>query len=371
MRSVMVAGLCNKRARPPAYSKPAAATSCRTAQPVSTFGGEHGTIGDVTRPGNRRPSAQEARLAASLSGAVDLSGLKERAEARRQAPQQNTNTAAAGTANAGGSNTGAALPTSVAVDENNFENEVLRRSMQVPVIVELTSQRAPVAMTDTLRSLAATDGGRWVHATADVDNSPMIAQAFRAKSVPMVIIVAAGRPIGEFEGEQPAEVLRQLVDQVLQQVEGQLEGAPQASPAGDDAAGPADPERDQAESALANGDLVAAEAAFQQLVDTRTGDHSLLEALRFVQASRRVAEESDPAAQGHDETVTAALRQADISVVAGNYAAGFNTLIDLIRTSAGDTKNVLRSRLLELLDSLPPSDPEVLAARRNLATALY
>ena len=46
-------------------------------------------------------------------------------------------------------------------------------------------------------------------------------------------------------------------------------------------------------------------------------------------------------------------------------------VIAAIRTSAGDEKNLLRTRLLELLDTLPANDPDALAARRNLATALY
>ena len=46
-------------------------------------------------------------------------------------------------------------------------------------------------------------------------------------------------------------------------------------------------------------------------------------------------------------------------------------VIAAIRTSSGDEKNLLRTRLLELLDTLPANDPDALAARRNLATALY
>lgn len=263
------------------------------------------------------------------------------------------------------------MATSVKVSEANFEDEVLRRSMQVPVIVELGSDRAPVQMTVDLANLAAADGGTWVHAFCDVDQNPMVAQAFRAKAIPTVIIVAAGRPLGEFEGEQPKEVLRQLVDQVLQQTAGQLEGPPQTGAADGAAEEPADPERDAAEAALADGDLRAAEEKFQALVDSRAGDHSLLEALRFVQVSRRVAEENDPAAEGQEAKIAEALRQADVAVMAGNYAAGFSTLIEQIRVAAGDTKNLLRTRLLELLETLPADDAEVLAARRSLATALY
>ena len=320
----------------------------------------------MNRPGSRsgnNPSPSDARLAASLSGAVDLSGLKDRAEAKQRGPQQ-------GAPSPNGGAQQASSATSVQVSEQNFEQEVLMRSMQVPVLVELGSSRAPTAMTATLQSMAAADGGKWVHAYADVDQAPGIAQAFRAQGVPMVIAVAGGRPLTEFEGEQPEDQLRMVVDKVLEVTEGKLEGAPEASGEGQPEES-ADTESDAAESSLAEGDLATAEERFQALVDSRTGDHSLIEALRFVQVSRRVAEENDPAAEGQRAELAEVLSKADIQIMAGSYAAAFETVIAAIRTSAGDEKNLLRTRLLELLDTLPANDPDALAARRNLATALY
>ncbi|MBB1025741.1 tetratricopeptide repeat protein, partial [Dietzia sp. DQ12-76] len=106
---------------------------------------------------------------------------------------------------------------------------------------------------------------------------------------------------------------------------------------------------------------------FAALVDSRPRDHSLLEALRYVQAARRAAEEAD-AGEG---TVPAALRAADRALVGGEYESAFAVLVDAIRVSGGDDRAVLRSRLVDLLESLPTDDPRVLDARRNLANALY
>lgn len=297
-----------------------------------------------------------------MSGAVDLSGIKDRAEAQQRGPQQPPGQPVGGAPTSGA--------TSVQVSEQNFEAEVLMRSMKVPVLVELGSSRAPTAMTTTLKQMAAADGGTWVHAYADVDQAPGIAQAFRAQGVPMVIAVADGRPLTEFEGEQPEDQLRLVIDKVLEVTAGKLEGA-DAQRAEGEPEEPADPERDAAESALAEGDLAAAEERFQALVDSRSGDHTLTEALRFVQVSRRVADENDPATEGQSEAIAEVLSKADIQIMAGNYAAAFETVVAAIRTSAGKEKNLLRTRLLELLDTLPANDPDALAARRNLATALY
>ena len=309
----------------------------------------------MTRPGNRPPSASEQHLAASLSGAVDLSGLKKRAEVRRDAA-----------ATGGAPRPGAGTASPIEVDEASFEQEVLVRSTQVPVVVELMSRRAPSALTAQLSSLAEEAGGQWVHAVVDVDAAPGIAQAFQARAVPTVVAVAAGRPLADFEGEQPDDTLRQWLAAVLKATEGKLSGPPETPDPGESEE-VADAERDAAEDALADGDLATAEERFTALVDARPGDHTLLEALRYVQAARRATEESD-AGEG---TVLAALRAADRGIVGGEYASAYAVLVDAIRVSAGDDRATLRARLVELLEALPADDPQVLAARRNLANALY
>ncbi|AWH92334.1 tetratricopeptide repeat protein [Dietzia lutea] len=314
----------------------------------------------MTRPGNRPQSAAEQKLAASLAGAVDLSGLKKRAETRRDAATAGRAPGQGGPPQAGGS------PVRVEVDEASFEQEVLVRSAQVPVILELVSQRAPTALTATLAALAEEAGGQWVHATVDVDVAPGIAQALQARAVPTVYAVAAGRPLADFEGEQPEDALRQWLAAVLRATEGKLSGpAPEAGETEPDEA--SDPERDAAEEALAEGDLATAEERFTALVDARPGEHTLVEALRYVGAARRVAEDAD-AGEG---TVPEALRAADAALVAGEYETAFSGLVGAVRVTAGDDRAALRARLLELLDALPADDPRVLAARRDLASALY
>ena len=254
----------------------------------------------------------------------------------------------------------------VEVDEASFEQEVLARSAQVPVILELVSQRAPTALTSLLDALAMEAGGQWVHATVDVDVSPGIAQALQARAVPTVYAVAAGRPLADFEGEQPEEALRQWLAAVLRATEGKLGGP---APDTDDVEPeePTDPERDAAEDALAEGDLAAAEERFTALVEARPGEHSLVEALRYVQAARRSTEATDSG----EGSVPDALRAADTALVGGEYEAAFSTLVDAIRVHVGDERVTLRARLLELLEALPVDDERVLAARRNLASALY
>lgn len=256
--------------------------------------------------------------------------------------------------------------TRVEVNEASFEQEVLVRSTQVPVIIELVSQRAPTGMTATLAALAEEAGGTWVHATVDVDVAPGIAQVLQARTLPSVFAIAAGRPIADFEGEQPEQTLRQWLDAVLRATEGKLSG-PANGPADAGPEDELDPELDAAEQALAEGDLAAAEERFLALVESRPGDHSLVEALRYVQAGLRVSAEAEAPAG----SVPEALRAADQLLVGGEYDSAFSVLTDAIRVHFGDDRGTLRARLLEILESLPSDDPRVLAARRDLASALY
>jgi putative thioredoxin len=55
----------------------------------------------------------------------------------------------------------------------------------------------------------------------------------------------------------------------------------------------------------------------------------------------------------------------------GNPGAGFAILINAIKIAIGEDRDRLRARLLELFMVVGDSDPEVVKARRDLASALF
>ncbi|MDT7733612.1 MAG: putative thioredoxin, partial [Mycobacterium sp.] len=122
----------------------------------------------------------------ALAGAVDLSALK-------QPPPASGQNRGDGPASAVGG---------VEVNETNFEEEVLLRSNQVPVVVLLWSPRSEVCLqlADALSDLAATDNGKWALASVNVDVSPRVAQIFGVEVVPTVVALAAGQPLSSFQG---------------------------------------------------------------------------------------------------------------------------------------------------------------------------
>ena len=107
-----------------------------------------------------------------MAGAVDLSALK-------QSPPSGRDTAGEGSA----------TPAGIEVTEANFEDEVLLRSNQVPVVVLLWSPRSDVCLqlADTLSGLAAADNGKWSLASVNVDVAPRVAQVFGVEAVPTVV----------------------------------------------------------------------------------------------------------------------------------------------------------------------------------------
>lgn len=304
-----------------------------------------------------------------MSGAVDLSALKERAT---PPPPPSAPGGGDGTAAAPNASGPAAV---VEVTEATFEAEVLIRSQQVPVIVDLWATWCEPCkqLSPLLEKLAVEAGGTWVLAKVDVDANPRIAQAFGVQSVPTVVAIAAGQPLADFQGAQPEPQLRQWLAAVQQAVAGKLSGPPAAA---DEAEQPEveDPRFVAAETALDEGDLAGAEAAFQRILDEEPGNTEAQGAIRQVRFLARV-ESADPdsVAVGDSDpsNVDAQFAAADIELYSQAPDAAFARLIGLIARTAGDDRTRVRTRLLELFELFDPAEPVVMTARRKLAAALY
>ncbi|MBF6148903.1 MULTISPECIES: tetratricopeptide repeat protein [Nocardia] len=282
-----------------------------------------------------------------MSGAVDLSALKQPAATD--------------------------VPGDHAVTEADFETKVLRRSLEVPVVVVLYSQRSPgsVELVKLFERLVGSAGGSWELATIEAEPNMRIAQAFGVQGIPTVIAVAAGQPLADFQGSQPEEQVKQWLAAVVDAVRGKLPGA------GDDqgeAPVPEDPRFVAAEEALDRGDIAGAEAAYEAILAAEPANEEAKAALRqvrFFGRARELPADAIAVADADPGNIDAAFTAADAELFNQQPEAAFDRLIGLIKRTAGDDRNRVRTRLVELFELFDTADPVVVAARRKLATALY
>ncbi|EHR62595.1 tetratricopeptide repeat protein [Saccharomonospora cyanea] len=326
----------------------------------------HARMETVTQPrgsGNNSPA-----VSAALSGAVDLSAVKARAEA---AARQGTQAGAG----AGGQANGAASASVIDVTEATFQAEVLERSLQQLVVVDLWAdwcgpckQLSPV-----LERLAGESGGAWVLAKIDVDANPRIMQLFGVQSIPTVVAIAGGQPVDAFSGALPEPQIRQWLTQLLDLLRDKLPGV-QAAQQGQEAEQPQDPRFVEAEDAFERGDFAAAEAAYKRILDSEPGNEQAKAALVQVRFAAR-AESTDPSAiakaDANPDDLDAQLAAADAQVAMGEVENGFARLVATIRRTAGDDRNRVREHLVSLFELFDPADERVAKARRDLASALF
>jgi putative thioredoxin len=320
-------------------------------------------------------------MSAALSGAVDLSGLKARAEAATKAQS-----APSGTDSEGGNSAAPAGPRSqwvIDVTEETFQAEVVERSLQVPVIVDLWAdwcgpckQLSPV-----LERLADSAGGAWLLAKVDVDANPRISQVFGVQSIPTVVAIAGGQPIDAFAGALPEPEIRQWLKSLLDALRDRMPGIAAAEAAaverGDvepEPEEPEDPRFIEAEEALDKGDFAEAEAAYQRILNEEPANELATNALAQVRFLARVTSADANArakADADPDDLDAQLTAADLDLAEQQLEPAFGRLINVVRRTAGEDRDRVRKRLVELFELFPADEPRVLKARRDLASALF
>jgi putative thioredoxin len=187
--------------------------------------------------------------------------------------------------------------------------------------------------------------------------------------VPTVVALAAGQPLSSFQGVQPPDQLRRWLDQILSATAGKLKGA-----TGSDDVAEVDPELAQAREELEAGDFDAAKQSYQAILEANPGSVEAKGAIRQIDFLTRATGRSPDAVAIADAApgdIEAAFAAADLQILNQDVAPAFDRLIALVRSTSGDERTSVRTRLIELFELFDAADPEVVAGRRNLANALY
>ncbi|MGO2717371.1 MAG: tetratricopeptide repeat protein [Brevibacterium aurantiacum] len=260
------------------------------------------------------------------------------------------------------------------VDEASF-NDVVAISDRVPVVIDLQAEWSEQGkqLSPIVERIVESFGGRLVLARVDVDANPRLQQAFGVESIPNVIAIVKGQPVPLFQSALPEAQVKAYFDELLKLAgENGVTGHAVVAGAEQEPAGPAHPE---AEEALNRGDFDTAESLFKSALAASPADEEAKFGLARAGLGRRLID-ADPqqliaTADANPKDPEAAKAAADAEIVGGNPSSAFNRLISLIRVSAGDEKEALRLRVLELFEVLGADDPAVTKARTALMRALF
>lgn len=336
---------------------------------------------------------EHAHVPPGVRGGIDLSSLAARAAAQQHGAPASADAAPAGAppgsvqpgsvqpgqAHPG---TGQASPDApfevVEVTEFSFQS-FAERSLELPVFLLLCSRLAPqcAELRTRVERIARAFAGRLVLGVADVDAQPGIAQAFQVNAVPAMLAIVGGRPLPLFQGSPEDDQLRGVFTQVLQiAAEAGVGRGPDASggPAPEPEPQPLPPLHQEAYDAIERGDYAAAIAAYDKALKENPKDADARAGRAQVGLLQRT-ENADPravltAAVERPQDVEAQLAAADVEILSAQIEAAFSRLLDLIRSLPAAERDPVRVRLIELFEIVGGTDPRVIQARKDLASAL-
>ena len=301
-----------------------------------------------------------------MRGAIDLGALAQSRKAQSVATEAVAN-----------------APAGVVVDvnEQDFQQKVIDISKTVPVIVDLWAEWCGPCkqLSPLLEKLAAEYKGRFVLAKIDVDANPRLSQMFQVQSIPAVFAVIGESAGPLFQGAIPEAELRQVIEEVLriaaeQGVNGTINTEVQEDVAPVIEEEQIDPRLEAAFNAIEKGDFVAANNSYKEMLNQNPADQVAQAGLAQVGLLERASKlnPNDVLQKASDRKDFASqMDLADLELMKGNPGAGFAVLINAIKISSGEDRDKLRARLLELFIVVGDIDPEVIKARRDLASALF
>ena len=288
----------------------------------------------------------------------------------------------------------------VDVSEATFEQDVLERSDEVPVVVDLWADWCGPCKTlgPVLEDAVKAARGAVRMVKVNVDQAQNIAGQLRIQSIPTVYAFWQGQPIDGFQGALPASEVKAFVDKVVRAAGGgaEADGLAEAVEAGESmlAEGAAvdaaqtfaailgeDPN-----NAAAYGGLVRAHIAMDDLDQAEAilnGAPAEISGAPELDAAHAQLELKKQAADaGPVSDLMAAVeadpddRQARFDLALALHANGrveeaVDQLLDLFRRDRDWNDGAAKAQLFKIFDALKPNDPVVLNGRRKLSSMIF
>jgi putative thioredoxin len=257
----------------------------------------------------------------------------------------------------------------IEVSVENLSSDILPLSLVRPVIVLMWSPRSPesVEMIKVLGKLEIDYKEAFSLARVDIEAHPQVAQAFQTKTVPYAVAIIAEQMVPLFEQSYPEAQVRMVIDKVLTLASEQGVGQAPAEHM--------EAEEIEAMEALDAGNYAGAEVAYKKWLSRKPAEN--LAKLGLAQTQLLMRTEGLELNQVIDEStknpgdIALQLKAADVEMVNGGVEAAFTRLLHAVRATAGDDRNKVKDHLLNLFALVDPSDPRLVAARKELASALF
>jgi putative thioredoxin len=231
------------------------------------------------------------------------------------------------------------------VTDDTFETQVLDRSTEVPVVVDLWAEWCGPCRTlgPVLEKVVGETDGAVDLVKVDVDANPRVAATFRVQSIPAVYALKDRKVVDSFIGALPEPAVRQFISSLT---------PPPSEVDKLVAAGDEDSLRKALDLEPANEQLVIALA---ELLVARGEGHEALELLG------RIPENAEA------RRLKALARVGDeVGPDAGDLGAKLDALLERVRDD-----DAARQEFVDLLEVLGPDDPRTPRYRRALTARLY
>jgi putative thioredoxin len=257
----------------------------------------------------------------------------------------------------------------IEISVDNLSGEILPLSLVRPVIVLMWSPRSAesIEMNKVLGKLEVDYKQAFALARVDIEAHPQVAQAFQTKAVPYAVAIIAEQMVPLFEQSYPEAQVRMVLDKVLTLASEQGIGEAPIDQM--------EAEEIQALEALEAGNYVAAEAAYKKWLSRKPSESLAKLGLAQTQLLMRTVglelEAVISESTKNPSDIALQLKAADVEMVNGEVEAAFTRLIHAVRATSADDRATVKDHLLNLFALVDPSDPRLVVARKELASALF